>query len=147
MKYIGIIGIGLLLLLCTLEDIKTRRLNLWHILIIVPFIIFDLVERTIIEPEVSWIGRVSGLIIGIIFIVLSKLTKGQIGMGDGILISVIGVMLGGLQSLEVITYSFFASSIVAIILLTFFKMGKKKTIPFVPFLLLGYIMSIFLGGI
>jgi prepilin signal peptidase PulO-like enzyme (type II secretory pathway) len=56
-------------------------------------------------------------------------------------------MLGGVKCLEVITYSFFISSIVAIVLMIIFHFSRKKTIPFIPFLLMGFICSVVLGGI
>ena len=50
------------------------------------------------------------------------------------------------QGMEVITYSFLLSAIMALILVTFFRYTKKRTIPFVPFLFGGFIISFFLGG-
>lgn len=146
MQYIGTIGIFILLVLCTIEDIKVKKIITWHFLLIIPFFIVDLIMNTLIENRISWIERLIGLLIGGIFICLSKLTKGQIGLGDGYIIAISGLMLGGFRNIEMVTYSFLASSIISILLLSFFHFGKKRTIPFVPFLLLGFILSSFLGG-
>lgn len=146
MKYIGVLGVFLLLLLCTFEDIKKKRIVTWHYLLIIPFFIIDVIVNSIWFNNISWVDRVCGVVIGVIFICISKLTKGQIGLGDGYLISIVGIMVGAFRNLEIITYSFLGSAIVSIILLTFFHYGKKHAIPFVPFLFFGLLCSLTLGG-
>ncbi|MDD5935925.1 MAG: prepilin peptidase [Clostridiales bacterium] len=146
MNYFGMIGLFLLLLLCTIEDIRKKKIIIWHLLLVVPFLIVDIIFNTIVTCNLSWIERLCGLGIGMIFMVLSKLTKGQVGMGDGYLIAVFGIMLGAWRNLEIITYSFLASAVISIILLSFFHFGKKRTIPFIPFLFFGFLCSFFLGG-
>ncbi|HEX3077101.1 MAG TPA: prepilin peptidase [Lachnospiraceae bacterium] len=143
MQYIGLIGVLLLLVICTIEDCKNKKIVTWHLLVTLPFLCLDLW----FNPEVTLLSRLCGIVIGGIFLLLSKLTKEQIGVGDAYIIIAIGLMLGGFSCLEVITYSFFISSIVAIILMIIFRFSRKKTIPFVPFLLLGFICSVVLGGI
>lgn len=143
MHYIGLIGVLLLLVICTIEDCKHKKIITWHLLIALPFLCLDLWCNV----NVTLLSRVLGLAIGAIFLLLSKLTKEQIGIGDAYIITAIGLMLGGMKCLEVITFSFFISSIVAIILMVFFHFSRKKTIPFIPFLLLGFICSVVLGGI
>ena len=146
MKFIGVIGVFLLLLICAIEDIKKKRIVLWHYFLITPFFLVEIIVNSICLHNISWFDRIFGVVIGVIFICVSKLTKGQIGLGDGYLISIIGIMVGAYRNLEIITYSFLASAIVSIILLTFFRYGKKHTIPFIPFLFFGLLCSLTLGG-
>ncbi len=146
MEYIGIIGVFLLLLLCSIEDIKKKRIVTWHYLLIVPFFIVEIIVNSIFFYNISWADRIFGIVIGVIFIYLSKLTKGQIGLGDSYLIAIIGVTAGAFKTLEIITYSFLSSAVVSIILLTFFHFRKKHVIPFVPFLFFGLLCSLTLGG-
>jgi leader peptidase (prepilin peptidase)/N-methyltransferase len=143
MQYIGLIGVLLLLIICTIEDCKHKKIVTWHLLILLPFLCLDLW----FNADVTLISRLLGLAIGGIFLLLSKLTKEQIGIGDAYIIAAIGLMLGGVKCLEVITYSFFISSVVAIVLMIIFHFSRKKTIPFIPFLLSGFIFSVVLGGI
>ena len=143
MQYIGLIGVFLMLVICTIEDCLKKKIVIWHLLIPLPFLFFDLWYNT----EVTVLSRILGLVIGGIFLLLSKLTKEQIGIGDAYVIIVIGLMLGGIHCLEVITFSFLISSVVAIVLMLIFHFSRKRTIPFIPFLLLGFISSVMLGGL
>ncbi len=143
MQYIGLIGVFLMLVICTIEDCLNKKIVIWHLLIPLPFLCLDLW----CNAKVTVLSRILGLIIGAIFLLLSKLTKEQIGIGDAYVIIVIGLMLGGIHCLEIITFSFLLSSIVAIILMLMFHFSRKKTIPFIPFLLLGFISSVVLGGV
>lgn len=142
MDYIGIIGVFALLVLCTIEDFKCKKIVTWHLIIVLPFLCLDIG----FNHKVTVIARVIGILIGFIFFLLSKLTKEQIGIGDSYVIMTIGLLLGWLKCLEIITYSFFLSAIIAILLMSIFKFSRKRTIPFIPILLLGCLCSYVLGG-
>jgi leader peptidase (prepilin peptidase)/N-methyltransferase len=142
MEYIRFIGVLILLVICTIEDFKYKKIITWHLLIVLPFMCFDLW----LNNSVLLTSRLIGILIGCSFLLLSKITKEQVGAGDAYIIIAIGLVLGGLKCFEVITYSFLLSSVVAIILMVIFKFPKKRTIPFIPFLLCGFLCSAVLGG-
>lgn len=142
MNNIGIIGVFILLVICTLEDIKSKKIVTWHCIMVLPFLLLDIG----FNQSVTVLARLIGLLIGSSFFVLSKLTKEQIGIGDAYVITAIGLLLGGLRCFEIITYSFLLSSFIAIILMVVFKFSKKRSIPFIPILLLGFLCSLVLGG-
>lgn len=146
MKYAGLVGIMLLLVLCTYEDIRKKKIWMWSFMLELPFLFVDIWVNTIMGSEVSVISRIAGLILGLLFIGISMLTKGQMGRGDGYLIGIIGVNLGFYVTLEMLTYSLMIAGILSIILLAFFHVSKKKAIPFVPFLSGGFLCCILLGG-
>ena len=146
MIWIGRIGIFLLLILFSVEDIRHKAIVRWHFLLAIPWCVADLIMNTIMDSKISLLERGFGLLVGSIFLLLSHLTRGQLGMGDAYVILILCTILGIYQGMEVITYSFLLSAIIALILVTFFRYQKKRTIPFVPFLFGGFIISIFLGG-
>lgn len=79
---------------------------------------------------------------------LSQLTKGEIGMGDGLVSVLIGIYKGFSCTTVCLCVAFFLASVFSLCLLCFKKAGKKEKIAFIPFLFLGYAVAGFLmdGG-
>ena len=92
----------------------------------------------IIQRENWWI-YVMGILLGAAFLLVSKVTKEGLGYGDSILILLLGAFVGLWQVLLVLVIAFASAAIFSSVVLVLKKMSRKKQIPFVPFLLLGYI--------
>lgn len=92
----------------------------------------------IFSSQYTWKNAVSGMSIGIFIIACSFLTKGQIGIGDGIISCFIGIGCGFFENLSILFCAFILTAIVSGILLIIKKVKKKTRIPFVPFLFIGY---------
>lgn len=85
------------------------------------------------------IGEVLGGIgIGIFLMICSLITRGQIGMGDGIICCFTGLCGGFFDTLGMLLAGLFFSAAVSAVLLITKKAGRKTKIPFVPFLFAGY---------
>ena len=104
-----------LLGLCTWEDVKRKELTLIYILL------FGVcgVCLHLFYPECSIYSILWGMLLGVSMMLVSWLSRGKTGMGDGILLVVTGVYLLSLGK----------------------KNGKEK-IAFVPFLLISYLMML-----
>jgi hypothetical protein len=76
MQYIGMIGVLLLLVICTIEDCMHKKIVTWHLLVMVPFLSLDLWFNT----EVTLLSRFLGIAIGGIFLLLSKLRRNRSGL-------------------------------------------------------------------
>ncbi len=83
---------------------------------------------------------------GCIGIILSFLTGEQIGMGDGLVILCTGFFLSCRQIICVVFVAFMLLTVVSIVLLIGGRVNRKTRIPFIPFVLVGWIVCI-LGGI
>lgn len=81
-----------------------------------------------------------GTLIGMLVMGISKLTKGQIGMGDGKLLCVTGIYLGVYKNLELFFTALLLASIWGIIVLMIRKADRKTELPFVPFLMMAYVV-------
>lgn len=128
--------LGVLLLICAIQDMKYKQIS-------VGFIGLGLLILLICAPftNMLYIGdRILGFMIGAIVVFISKVTKGKIGMGDGLILCTTGVGLGLWRNLELFAYALFIAAIVSIILLTLRIVNRKHSLPFVPFLLLSYLV-------
>lgn len=100
--------------------------------------IFIAVIVLILSSKYTWINAISGMSTGFFIIICSFLSRGQIGIGDGIICCFTGIGCGFFENLSILFLALFLSAIVSIILLIREKVGKKTKIPFVPFLFIGY---------
>lgn len=79
---------------------------------------------------------------GLVFVGISILTDGSMGMGDGWIIMALGTMMRPAEFFTMLFVGMLCSAVFAGIMLMVFRRKGHMEIPFVPFLLAGY-----LGGI
>lgn len=83
--------------------------------------------------------RLAGIGLGAGFFGISKVTKEAIGYGDSWIILLLGIQKGIWQVLQLL----FAASILAAVFALFYlwkrNWNKKATLPFLPFIVIGYI--------
>lgn len=77
--------------------------------------------------------------IGCFFLAVSIVTKGAVGMGDGWLIMALGLALEMEEFVTALLVGLLCCAAWAGILMSVFQRGRNTEIPFVPFLLVGYI--------
>lgn len=87
---------------------------------------------------------VSASAIAIFFFLLWLISKGKwIGLGDAKLIFATSLFLGFPGSLSAFLFSFWAGAIYAIPLLLMKKAGMSSRVPFGPFIIIGFLISMF----
>ena len=91
-------------------------------------------------------GMLGGGLIGMIFIGISKITREAIGYGDSLAILILGIYLGVWGLLEVLATSFFILGILALGCVTL-RRKKSLAFPFYPFLTVGYLFGVCIGGL
>lgn len=99
-----------------------------------------------VQKEVPLIIVLSGAAVGIVFLVVSKITEEGFGYGDSLLILFLGIFLGFWSLLGVLMGAFLLSAIFAVIALVCKRLKRNTRYPFVPFLLAAYIVWMCLGG-
>ncbi len=135
------IGLCLFLSYFTYEDIKTRRLSGKGIFL---FVIVG-VMVSVLFP-VYRIGQILlGMGIGGGLLIVSLLSKGGIGAGDGMVVLISGIYLGVRENCFLLLLALLVSSLYSGVLWIGKKVDRKQKIPFIPFLLVGYIMRLVLG--
>ena len=95
-------------------------------------IIFNLVN--IVIGTFSLEKRMLALVPGILFLVFAKVTQEKIGLGDGIVLLVLGNFLNVDELWNILQGALILLMIFSILLLCAKKASKNCQIPFLPFL-------------
>ncbi|ROR23669.1 leader peptidase (prepilin peptidase)/N-methyltransferase [Mobilisporobacter senegalensis] len=127
--------LGVILVISSIKDIKRRRISMS---IIVPGIIILLICLPF-RNNISIVNGLFGTIVGISMIGIGRLSRWQIGMGDGIVLILTGIGLGFWENAFLFLYALLLIFLFSVILLFLKKITKKTTLPFIPFIFLGYI--------
>ena len=85
-----------------------------------------------------------GTAAGFLFIGLALLAKKSFGMGDGILITGIGLFAGIRLLVPLLLIAFILAAAAGAVLILIRRGDRKKQIPFVPFLFLSAVILMFL---
>lgn len=133
------IVICLWLFLCSWQDFRKKQINI--LLILIGFVMIG--SNAFFFENRSILYNILGIIPGFILVLLSFISRGQIGLGDGLIVGIIGLNLGLIKSIVFLSYSLFGAALISILLLTFHMANRKKAIPFVPFLFIGYLGVVF----
>ena len=85
----------------------------------------------------------AGVAVGVAMFVVSYLTHGGIGIGDGGVLCVTGVYLGFYRNIIMFLTALILAAVWSVILLITKRAGRKTEIPFVPFLLVAHTVLLF----
>lgn len=91
-----------------------------------------------LAPVYTWLEIAGGVGVGIFLILCSIVTRGQIGMGDGIVCCFAGLCSGFADTMGMVFLGLLLSAIVSAILFMMKKVGKHTKIPLIPFFFMGY---------
>jgi leader peptidase (prepilin peptidase)/N-methyltransferase len=86
-----------------------------------------------------WTDSLAGAGVGVFLILCSVITRGQIGIGDGIVFCLTGTGCGLLENISLLFISLLLAAALSLVLLLTKKAGKKTKIPFVPVITMGYL--------
>lgn len=130
-----------MLLICTISDVKSRKIPVCVITAGAVGTVFC----TLIQPEMTLGKMLSGMMPGIIMLIISIVTDEQIGIGDSLIFCVLGIGHGFVAGIAVLGISLGMTAVTAVVLLCLKKVGKRDQIAFVPFILTGYCL-VLAGG-
>lgn len=91
-------------------------------------------------------SRLGGLAVGLLLLLFAYFSKEAVGIADGIIIAVCGVAFGVYETIMLCFFAGLYAAVVSFVLLLRKKVGRKSRVPFLPFLLLGYITMRLLVG-
>ena len=122
----------------TYKDIKEKSVSLKSI------IIFSLLSGVIdiVFTNMTFIDMILGIGVGLCVILIGKIMRDGIGAGDGAVLSSIGILIGGKSCLLVFIMAITIFAFVAIILLIFKWVKMKQELPFIPYILCAYMLTL-----
>ena len=127
-------GLGIM----SVEDNRKKGIKrLWLIGLGIVGLIF-----TVADAEVLCVSFLLRFVPGVVFVLLAWATREQIGMGDALLILVMGWYLNAIELVDVCLLAFFIAGLVALVLLVVIKKSKKFELPMVPFIFAGYVVML-----
>lgn len=81
-----------------------------------------------------------GAAIGAVLLLCGFVSGEKIGYGDGAIVMVCGIFLGFDANLELLCIALVLLEVVALFLIVVKRKGRRYQIPFIPFLLVGYLL-------
>jgi leader peptidase (prepilin peptidase)/N-methyltransferase len=127
----------------SISDIKTKSISLARL---VCYMIVALALNIIMRYQ-SFISLFGGIVVGVIFLGFGILTKEGIGYGDGAIFICLGAVLGLYDNLRLLMYSLMLAAIVGGIYALVRKKNLKVRIPFIPCVLITYVVMTLVGVI
>lgn len=130
--------IGLILLygLTSFDDLKTKQVRVFEI---VSFGILGIVLN-VISPMNSIYSIIGAILVGVVLYIFSVFSKEKIGKGDAMIVMVSGLYLGFTNVMILLWISSLLALIVGLITMKKFKVDSSYEIPFVPFLMSGFLI-------
>ena len=122
----------ILLIVNSVIDIKKKKISIISVAVcFLCWLMLGMKER-------QWADLIH-LVPGLVLLFISIVTRGALGMGDGILVCVMGLFCEWDIILWTLVFAFFMSFFWAIVQVCL-QTKKDKTFPFVPFILFGYVL-------
>lgn len=130
-------------------DLKTHTIpNILSIILIVSrfiFLPFEYIYQKGVFKTLIISSLIGAIVTFIVLYVIHKVTKGGFGMGDVKLLSSLGLMVGISSTLTTILFGMIVAAVVGILMILLKRKTRKDTIPFGPFIFVGFIISVTLG--
>lgn len=134
------IYISLILLIGSVYDWKYYGLPVWLLLISILGGLGGALY-SLLGKDASLINVGMAFLPGVIALILSYITREQLGYGDGLLILALGGCLGLQHTIVVVGIALGASFVTSVALVLSRKVSRTQKIPFVPFLCVGWLIA------
>lgn len=136
LEIIKTIILGVFLLIEGIRDLQKHEVSMITVAVI--GVIGVILQLGILQE--NGLEIFSGILVGIVLLLLAKMTREKIGYGDGWIFVVTGIYLGFRGNIYLLLLSLFGASLASIFLLVFKKADRKTELPFVSFILPGYLL-------
>lgn len=130
----------------SIVDIKCKKISLFSLLALL-LATAGLFLGQIGEIDMAHVlgSMALGTLVGFGFCILSFLSGGNIGFGDGIICIALGLYIGIYRTVLSVSWAVFVSFFWAVFLLLVRKRRKSDNFPFVPFIGIGYLITCLMG--
>lgn len=128
----------------SLFDIRYRRVPVWMVLLGGAAAVGTGICGCVCG-ESNFVDLLQGMIPGTVLLLLALGTQ-KAGWVDGMILIFLGIILGFRQCILTAAFSLIMISILSTVLLILKKADKGTTIPYVPFLTMGFVLCRLIGG-
>lgn len=122
------------LTMMTVKDIQSHKISSRILLV---FTVGAAIFGSVCS-ESAWQLQLGGVMVGIFFLIISRVTREHMGYGDSCLIMGLGIYLGLWKLLELLLLAWLLTAMAAGIVLVRTKFRKGTAIPMVPFITAAY---------
>lgn len=124
---------------CSWQDMKYKKICVqWLLYFMLAGIGYHLILK-----KISFLELAMGIVPGMVLLLLSFVSHGGIGEGDGLLMLAVGIVTGMETSVQMLLAASVFSAFYALFIYLFQRKGRNTQIPFVPFLFLGFLAELF----
>lgn len=134
----------ILTFICAICDVKKKMIPVFPIAFGIVFALIVWIWR-ILVGKAGFAEMLCAALPGIFLLIVSFCSNEKIGRGDGILLTMIGLMTGFSFCFNILCISLLCSGIYALFLIVLRKAKKGDSFPFVPFMILAVGLCIFFG--
>ena len=118
------------------DDYRTKHIKLMELIIFAVIgICFD-----IVYTKYALASILGGVGVGVAMYIFSIMSKEKIGKGDALLVMVTGLYLGFMNTVVLVWLSSVLAALVGLVLIRKYDNKVDKEMPFVPFILLAYLI-------
>ncbi|MCR4691817.1 MAG: prepilin peptidase [Lachnospiraceae bacterium] len=124
----------------TVTDLKRKQISLLSVILfgLTGIVLASVSSLRSFFLKESLESLIAGAAIGALLLLLSRLTRGAVSFGDGLIFAVLGLYLGIFQVVLLLFLSCFAAGITGTVLLIMGRADQKSRLPLVPFVLISY---------
>ncbi len=126
---------GSMLGVLSFQDIKKKSVNLMPVLGLIA-----INAGLCIYMHRSPFSVLTGVLPGVFALAVSLVTKGKMGIGDGLVLTALGLIADWNRVLAIWLVALILSAFTGLLLIAFKKASIKTALPFLPFLLAGGVM-------
>ena len=119
----------------SISDIRTQTVSFIRI---VAFALLGITINFCKDYQSVW-SVVGGLVVGIILLGYALLSKGAMGVGDGVVFLCLGIFLGMSGNLRLLFFSLIVAALAGGVYAIVSKKGIKAKIPFIPCVLVAFV--------
>lgn len=129
------------LFFCAVWDLKNKAIPVWLCLTGTAVVI----STEFLSGKMNMAEIIGGVLIESFLLAVCKVTKGQIGPGDGIVFIITGISLGTQGNLLLLTGSLMLMFLYSAFFVCLKKINLKTRLPFLPFVFGAYILEMAMG--
>lgn len=131
--------ISVYLLWGMIQDIKMKKitssyLKIGSIVSVIIFCVFTYNENLKWNQWIIFLGP------GLIFLIAARITKEEIGYGDGFVLLILGICIGDIEIWEICKISIYFICVYTLIMVVRKKIKRKDRIPYLPFLWIAHLL-------